>query len=82
MTDYRYALWQKARNRWYAISMALSESEHKTSVIKIALSSGFYSTDAMRSYFLRWGDKMIKHYGKLPYRVLNSSFYEKYMEMK
>ena len=72
----------RARNQWYKLSLVLSESDCATRVIKVAMSAGFVSTDAMRGYFLRWGNKMAERYGKLPYRVLNSSFYTKYMEMK
>jgi hypothetical protein len=75
------AIWEKARNRWYALSMIFSEvSDEK--VIKVAMAIGFASTDAMRSYFLRWGDKLVERYGKLPYCRLNSRFYDKYMELE
>ena len=82
MTEYRKRLWNKARNKWYALSMILNESECETRVIAVAMGAGFQSTDAMRGYFQRWGDKMVEHYGKLPYRKLNSSAYDKFMEMK
>jgi hypothetical protein len=74
-------MWNKARNRWYALSLILGESDETTKVIKIAMQAGFSSTDAMRTYFLRWGDKMVEVYGKLPYRMLNSKAYIKYMEL-
>jgi hypothetical protein len=74
-------MWNKARNRWYALSLILGESDETTRVIKIAMQAGFSSTDAMRTYFLRWGDKMVEAYGKLPYRMLNSKAYIKYMEL-
>jgi hypothetical protein len=74
-------MWNKARNRWYALSLILGESDETTKVIKIAMQAGFSSTDAMRTYFLRWGDKMVEAYGKLPYRMLNSKAYIKYMEL-
>lgn len=74
--------WDKARNRWYNLSLVLNESECATRVMNIAVSAGFQSTDAMRDYFKRWGDKMVERYGKLPYRMLNSRVYDKYMELK
>lgn len=82
MTEYQKKTWNNARNKWYALSMFLSESECETRVIKMAVGAGFQSTCAMHDYFKRWGERMIEHYGKLPYRMLNSSFYEKFMEMK
>lgn len=81
MTTYEKMIWDKARNRWYALSLILGESDEATKVINVAIEAGFCSTDAMRSYFLRWGDKMVENYGKLPYRMLNSKAYCKYMEL-
>jgi len=81
VTKYQQTMWNKARNRWYALSLILGESDETTKVIKIAMQAGFSSTDAMRTYFLRWGDKMVEAYGKLPYRMLNSKAYIKYMEL-
>jgi hypothetical protein len=74
-------MWNKARNRWYALSLILGGSDETTKVINVAMQAGFSSTDAMRTYFLRWGDKMVEAYGKLPYRMLNSKAYIKYMEL-
>ena len=72
-------LLERARNRWYALAMAFSEAP-EAQVINVAMKIGFASTDAMRSYFIRWGDKLMERYGKLPYCKLNSNAYERYME--
>lgn len=74
------ARWKQARNRWYALSMVLSEAPDMQA-IKAAMAVGFASTDAMRSYFVRWGDRLVERYGKLPYCRLNSRFYDKFMEL-
>jgi len=81
VTKYQQTMWNKARNRWYALSLILGESDETTKVINVAMKAGFCSTDAMRTYFIRWGDKMVENYGKLPYRMLNSKAYIKYMEL-
>jgi hypothetical protein len=75
-------LWEKARNRWYKLSIVLTESDCTISSVSLAIKSGFNGTDALYKYFKTWGNRMMSHYGKLPYRKMNSSAYEKYMEMK
>jgi hypothetical protein len=74
--------WEKARNRWYTLSMVLTEADCKISSVSLAMKAGFDSTDSMYKYFKTWGDRMVDKYGKLPYRKMNSGAYEKYMEMK
>ena len=71
-----------ARNRWYSISLALSESDGEMRIRDLCVAAGIPSDKAMRKYFDKWGDIMVEKYGKLPYTKLNSSRYEKYMEMK
>lgn len=72
----------RARNRWYALSMALTEADCKVKMSEIAKQAGFNHTDSLRKYFLRWGDKMVEKYGKLPYRKMNTACYDRFMEMK
>ena len=74
--------WEKARNRWYKLSMVLTEADCTISSVNLAIKAGFNSTDSMYKYFKTCGDRMVKSYGKLPYRKMNSGAYEKYMEMK
>ena len=74
--------WEKARNRWYKLSIVLTEADCTISSVSLAMKAGFTSTDSMYKYFKTWGGRMVDKYGKLPYRKMNSSAYEKYMEMK
>jgi hypothetical protein len=71
-----------ARNRWYSISLALSESDGEMRIRDLCVAAGIPNDRAMRDFFDKWGDTMVEKYGKLPYTKLNSSRYEKYMEMK
>jgi hypothetical protein len=48
----------------------------------LCVAAGIPNDRAMRDFFDKWGDMMVEKYGKLPYTKLNSSRYEKYMEMK
>ena len=73
-------MWINARNRWYSLSIALSDNNNIVSVLDIAIDAGFESDSGLRNYFKRWGDKMVAKYGKLPYREMKSKKYEKYME--
>jgi hypothetical protein len=61
--------------------MALTESDEKTTALEIAIAAGFNDSSAMNKWFNRWGDKLTERYGKLPFRKLNTSKYEKYMEL-
>lgn len=87
MTDMRnqkqHDMWAKvARDKWYQLSMVLSESDVSIKIKEICEMTDFPNDRSLRSYFDKWGDMMVEKYGKLPYRKINSNRYEKFMEMK
>lgn len=51
--------WEKARNRWYKLSMVLTEADCTISSVSLAMKAGFTSTDSMYKYFKTWGDRNI-----------------------
>ena len=71
-----------ARNRWYNLSLALSEAGTYIMIKDLCEMAGIPNDKALRDYFDKWGDMMVEKYGKLPYVKLNSSRYDRYMEMK
>jgi len=75
--------WAKvARDKWYQLSMVLSEADTNIMIKEICALTDFNNDRCLREYFDRWGDMMVEKYGKLPYVKLNSNRYDKYMEMK
>lgn len=73
---------KEIRNRWYKLGYALSNNDGKDTLGNIAIKAGFTSSEALTKWVKIWGDKMVELHGKLPYCILNSKTYYKYMECK
>lgn len=73
---------KEVRNKWYKLGYALSDNDGKDKLNNIAIKTGFINTDSLTKWMKTWGNKMVELYGKLPYCILNSKSFEKYMEVK
>lgn len=73
---------KNARDKWYKLGLILSESDVTVKVKDLCKKMGMTSNTNLQFFLDRWGDEMMEKYGKLPFRKLNTSRYNKYMEMK